>query len=104
VRAGALSTLVAQTADHGDVLAQRFQRLEDERKLEIAAGLRRRPVFLERAMGEVHEAQARARSRDGLRQRRASRDHGVEQRERDRRAGALEHGAPRQVLLRQKHD
>ena len=60
MRAGALPALVAQTADDGDVLAQRFQRLEDERELEIAAGLVRLPFVLERAVRKVDEAQARA--------------------------------------------
>ena len=41
VRAGALPTLVAQTADHGHVVAHGFERLEDEREVEIAADLRR---------------------------------------------------------------
>ena len=94
VRAGAFPALVAQTADDGHVLAQRFQRLEDERKLEIAAGPRRRPFVLERAMGEVDEAQARAGCGGGLRQRRSCRDHGIQQRQRDGRAGAFEDGAP----------
>ena len=94
VRAGAFPALVAQTADDGHVLAHRFQRLEDERKIEIAAGLRRLPFVLQRAMREVHEAQARAGCGGRLRQRRSCRDHRVQQRQRDRRAGAFEHLAP----------
>ena len=91
---GALAALVAQTADDGHVVAERFERLEDEREVEIAAGLRRRPLLLERAVREVDEAQARTRCRDRLRQRRSCRDHGIQQRERDGRTGAFEDGAP----------
>ena len=105
VRAGAFPALVAQTADDGHVLAQGFQGLEDERKIEIAAGPRRRPFLLERAVGKVHEAQTRAGCGDGLRQRRSCRDHRIQQRERDGRAGPLENLAPRQMFSRQeRHD
>ena len=56
--------------------------------------VRRRPFVLERAVREVHEAQARAGCRGRLRQRRSCRDHRIQQRQRDGRAGALEDGAP----------
>src|SRR6185503_17523217 len=59
VRAGTLTALVAQTADDGHVLAERFERLNDERELEVAACLRRLPLILERAVREVDEAEAR---------------------------------------------
>ena len=104
VRAAALAALVAQAADHRHVVAHRFQRLEDEREVEVAAGARRRPLILHRAVREVDEAQARRGGRGGLRQRRAGRDHGVQQRQRDGRAGALQDGAPRQMLAGQEHD
>jgi len=61
VRAGALTTLVAQTADDGHVLAERFERLNDEREIEVATGLGRLPLILQRAMREIHEAEARGR-------------------------------------------
>ena len=86
------------------VPAQRFQRLEDERKVEIAAGPGRRPFVLQRAMREVHESQARTGKSGGLCQCRPCRDHGIQQREREGCAGAFEDGAPRQMLSTQEHD
>src|SRR5262245_11229480 len=94
VRARALTALVAQTADHGHVLAHRFERLEDERKLEVPADFRGLPLVLQRAVREVDEPQTRVRSGDRLRQRGSCRDHGIQQWESYRGASALEDGAP----------
>src|SRR5690606_32257096 len=80
VRARAFAALVAEAADHRDVLAVRRERLEDERKLEVAAGLPRLPLILERAVREVHEAELRRLCRGGLGESRAGGDHRVEQR------------------------
>src|SRR5262250_1235891 len=70
VRARALTALVAQPGDNGDVLAERLQRLDDERKVEVAANLLRLPLVLKRALWKVHEAQARTRHRRRLCQQR----------------------------------
>ena len=45
-------SLVAQTADDGHVLAHGFERLENEREVEIATGLRRRPFVLSAPCGK----------------------------------------------------
>src|SRR6187455_1367326 len=94
VRARALAALVAQTADDGHMLAHRFERLEDERKLEVPADLRWLPLVLQCAMREVDEPKTRARGGDRLRQRGSCRDHGIQQRESYRGASALQDGAP----------
>src|SRR5262245_12395231 len=94
VRAGALTALVAQTADDGHVLAEWLERLNDEWELEVAAGLRRLPLILQRAVREVDEAKARGRRREGLRECRSGRDHRVQQWKRDRCTGAFENRAP----------
>jgi hypothetical protein len=104
VRARAFTALVPQTADDGHVVTVWFERLEDVREIEIPSGFRRRPFLLKRAVREVHEPEAWARRRGGLRQRRPCRDHGVQQRERNGRTGALQDLAPREMLLEQKHD
>src|SRR3954466_2173858 len=93
VRAGALPSLVAQATDDRHVLAERLERLEDEGEVEIATGSGRLPFVLERTVREVYEAQTRTH-RGGLRERRSCRDHCVQQRERDGRAGPLEDGSP----------
>src|SRR4030095_8256860 len=90
VRAVAFPALVAQAADDGHVLAQRFQRIEDERKVEVAPRLLRLPLVLKRAQREIDETQTRTGSCDRLRQRRSRGDHRIEQRERDGGACALE--------------
>ena len=54
------------------------------------------PFVLERAVGEVDEAQSRTGRGDRLRERRSRRDHRIQQRERDGRAGSLEDFTPRQ--------
>ena len=103
VRRAAFPRLVAQAADHGHVFAQRFEWLQEIRKFEITADLFGLPFVLEGAVRKVNEAQARLRNGGSLRQRRTRRDHGIQQRQGDRRAGAFEQGASRQVFSGEKH-
>src|SRR5262249_26000338 len=99
----ALAALVAQTADHGQVLAERLEGLQDKRKLEITAGLLGLPFVLKGPMRKVNEAQPRLRNRRGLSQCRGCPDHGLQQGQGDRGAGAFQHGASRQMFSRKKH-
>ena len=63
----------------------------------------RLPLVLQRAVREVDEAEPRGGRRGRLGERRAGRDHRVQERQRDRRAGALEHRAARKMLAGQVH-
>ena len=80
-------TLVPQTADDGDVFAEWFERLADEREV----GLRPTAVGCPRPAARHagrDEAQSRARAA-GVCAQASCRDHGVQQRQRDGRACAL---------------
>ena len=59
----AVLAVVGQVGQHGDVLPERLERLEDRRELEVGALLRRRPLAHDRAVRHVDEAEARRRSR-----------------------------------------
>jgi hypothetical protein len=95
-------------ADDGQVVAVRFERCERRRReVEARAGSGRRPQVLlgaesGAAGGAVHHLH-RDQSplgRQRLGQRRARRHHRVEQRQRQRRAHALQQRAPRKVPFR----
>jgi len=103
VRNAALARLVAQPTHDRDVIAQRLERLQDERKVGVLTDDLRLPLVLQRAVREVDEAEPRGRRGGRLGERRAGRDHRVEERQRDRRTGALEHGAPGKMLAGQEH-
>ena len=103
VRRAAFPGFVAQAADDGEVLAIGLERLGDKRKLEIPADLLGLPLVLKRAMGKVDEAQPRGRLGGGLRHCRAGGDHGIQQGQGDRRAGAFKQGASRQMFSSIKH-
>src|SRR5262249_480687 len=97
-----LPALVAQTGDDGHVLAHGFERLDDEREVEITADLRRLPLFLKRPVREVHETQTRTGLGGGLRERRACRNHRIEQRKRDGCAGAFQNLTTRNMFAGQE--
>ena len=97
-------TVVREVGQHGDVLPERLQRLEDRRELEVGALLCGRPLAHDGAVRHVHEAKPRCRSRRGLRQSCRGGHHAVEQRQCDRDAKAPQHGAARDGLLRDHHD
>src|SRR6185503_3181061 len=86
----------------GEVIAERFERAQARRsEIEAAAGRRRRPEVLPdadrgTARGAVHHLDADQPYRTPCRRRRLRRHHRVEHRERDRRAQAAQHRAPRQ--------
>ena len=99
-------------AHDGQVLAERFERAQARRaQIEIAANTRRRPEVLldpERraARRSVHhldrnKANLSVRSRGA--EDRSRRNHRLEQRERQGRAHTLEHGAARQMFVRDVH-
>jgi hypothetical protein len=98
VRRTAFAGFIAQSADYGQVLTERLERLCDKRKLEIPADLFGLPFILKRAMGKVDEAQAWERLGCSLGQCRTCGDHGIQQGQRDRSAGAFQQSASRQMF------
>jgi hypothetical protein len=89
----ALPALISQTADQSQVLTQRLEGFQDKRKLEITADLLGLPFILQGAMRKVDEAQSRLGSCGGLGECRIGGDHGVQQGQADRSAGAFQQGA-----------
>ncbi len=98
-----LGGAIAQAADDRHVLAVGLERREDLGQREVAPLPVRRPLAHDRAMGEVEETEQGLRRGRGLRERRARRDHGVQEGQRDADARALEQRPAGQVLLRQVH-
>ena len=80
MRGTAFAAFVTETADHGQVLTQRLEGLQDKWKVEITADLLRLPFILEGAMRKVDEAQPGRGSGGGLGQRRTCRNHRIQQR------------------------
>src|SRR5690606_14306056 len=80
-----------------------LQRLEDLRQFELRAGAAGRPAVHHRAMRKVEEAETRIRRGSRLRQRGTRRNHRIEQRQRDPRPQAADHGTPGKVFPRYEH-
>ena len=98
-----LGALVREAADDDDVIAERFERLEHGRELEVRADALRVEVRQIGAVRRVEEARAAAPpSARCLRGER--RHHRVEQRQRERRAHSSQEGPPGQCHLRDDHD
>jgi hypothetical protein len=85
--------LVLETADDRHLLLERFQRLEHGTELERLALGGRRPLRHDRAVRQVDEPHVHLGGGGGLRERRAGRNHRVQERQRDRRAHAAQHRA-----------
>ena len=105
VHCSALRRAIAQTTDNGQLLAERFERFKDGREFIAFAFGRRCPAIHDRAMRKINEAHAHTGTgcRCSLSQGGACRDHGIEQRQRDRQSGSPEKGATRQVFAGDKH-
>src|SRR6185295_9614254 len=92
-----------EAGDEHDAIADRLERLGDERELEVLALLQRTPVAGRGAvrMPDADEApRRRGRRQPRGRQRR---HHRLEQRQGQRDTGAAQEGPPRNVLLRYVH-
>ena len=88
-----VGVLVLEARYDRELVLEWLERLEDLRQIEFGAFLGRRPLVHDRAVREIDEAHPRERLRGGLRERRTRRDHRIEQRQRDRRAHAAQHGS-----------
>ena len=96
---------VVEVGQHRQVLAHRLERLQQARQVEPGGVGRRRPVAVpgDDAVGHVDHAQPLRRLRRGPRERGQRRHHAVQQRQRQRRAHAPQHGAARDGPLRDDH-
>src|SRR5262245_30800868 len=92
-----------EAADEHDAVAERLQRLRDEREREVFPFLERAPIARRRAMWVPDADEPLRRGRGGQPQRPECRHHRFQQRQRQRDAGATEERAPRDVFLRCKH-
>ena len=95
-------TGVKAAQDHR-LFPERFERLEDRRHREAGSHLVRHPVARRHAVRHEGGDEARLRGGGGLRQKRRGRHHRVEQRQRERHAGAAQERPPGNVLLHDKH-
>ena len=104
---------VLEVAERGDVALVRLERRHDRTQLEVGARAARRPpvhlravrrVAHDRAVRDVEESHAQLRCRGRLRQRGRSRDHRIQQRQRQRDTGAAQHGPAGQMSFRQEHE
>ena len=77
-------------------IAERLERLRDEREVEVPAFLERTPVAGRRAVRMPDADEALHRRRRGQPQRRQRRHHRLEQRQRQRDAGAAQERPPRE--------
>ena len=100
---GRVGGAMAEARDDVHVVAERLERLEDGRELEVGAFLRRRPAVHDRAVRQVDEAEPRRRIRRRLREQRARRHHRVEQRQRERGSDALEERPAIKMLSGDEH-
>ena len=90
---------VVETADDREVLAQRRERPQHGRKLELRARPGRLEGLVDDAVTDVDEAEPRCPGRAVGGERR---HHRVEQRQRERGSGAAQEGSTRQRLLAQE--
>ena len=98
-----------EATDDDHLLPEGGQRLENRRQLEARPDSGRLPVVdaaevHRHAVRTVDEPEAARRCRRGLHRGGERRDHGVEQRQRDRRANPAQERAPRQRALGGDHD
>ena len=92
-----------QPGDEHDPIAQRLERLGDERELEVLSLLQRAPKAGSRAV-RVPDADEAPYRRSGCQPRgRQRRYHRLEQRQGQGDAGAAQEGPPRDVVLRHVH-
>ena len=84
---------VRKPAEDIDVTSDGLQRLQNRRQFKAAAGRLCYPLILDDAIGNLDEAQA-WRGLDGARGQ--CRNHGIQQRQRDRSAHPPEKGPPAQ--------
>src|SRR5688572_23863401 len=100
--------MLRQAADDHHPLAERLERLEDRRELERSALSNWRPVvhageIPRDAVRQINEGQTTDRPRGGSRLRGQRRDHGVEQRQRERRAHAAQERSPVKMSFVNEH-
>ncbi len=88
-----------QAGEHIHAVAHRLKRLQNRRQLVVCAGLRGDPLLQNDAVGNVDESQARRRlGRLGGKRR----DHGIQQRQRQRGAQPSQEGSAVKRLLGNK--
>ena len=100
--AAAIGQRVLEAADNVDLVVERLERLQDLGQLEPGAGRLRRPLVHDGAVRDVDRAEAGAGLGGRLRPGGRRRHHRVEERQRQRDAGAAQEGPPRQVGLAQE--
>ncbi len=93
-----------EIADHDDVVAARFHRLQRRRELETAAHRRRDPRLRRDPVRHVARAEAQRRTGRRLLQRGQRRHHRVQERQRERDPEASQEGSTGQRPLRNEHD
>ena len=94
---------VVEPAAHQHAVLEAGQRLQRRRQLRERPHLLRGPVGHRHPVGHVEHAQPADGRRRGPGERSERRHHAVEQRQRQRRAQAAQHGAPRQMHLADEH-
>ena len=90
-----------ESGEHEQLIAVRRQRLQDRRQLERGALLPRRPVLHGHPVGHVECLEPVRRPPGGVRAQREGGEHGVEERQADRRSQAAQNGPPRQRFRRE---
>ncbi len=95
--------LVLQAADHGELLLEGRQRLQNRGEIEGGAFRLGRPMLHDRAVREVDEAHVRRGSGRRCGQRGARRNHGIQQRQRHGRAHAAQERAALEMFLGDEH-
>ena len=93
-----------ESRQHGHLIAERRERLQDRRQLEARPLGRRSPVRHRHAVRDIERLEpVRRLARRAGGRRRGCRRHRVEQRQRQRRAEPPEDGPPRQSLVNERH-
>ena len=92
-----------EVGHHEHALADRGERLQARRPLEVGAGRLRLPVLDRGAVRHDDDAEALRGRRRGPRQRRQRRHHPVEERQRQRRSDAAQHRPARDYRLGHDH-
>ena len=89
-----------EAGEHQHLVAERRQRLEDRRELEVAALALRRPVLHRHAVRHVEGLEPVRRLASGSARAARTPAPSLEERQRQRRADAPQHGPPRQRFRR----
>jgi hypothetical protein len=92
-----------EAGDDVEVRAETFERLQDDRQLEVGADFLRHPDVHDRAVRDVDRAEAQRPGGRCLGQRRVRGHHRIEQGQGNRGSDAFQDRAAGQVLLAAEH-